>query len=194
MKMPRTNIHLDNFNEVHRRLASPGLPVERAGAFFYYTRNSPFSGLIRSAKYRSRPSIARYLGASYAKEIKPDGFFDDIDAVVPMPLHILKFAKRGYNQSEAICKGISDVTSLELRPDLLSVRRHATQTRKSAIQRLKNVEDKFHCAADASIEGAHLLVVDDVITTGATMLAALTALRRSNPLTKVSVLVLGCTH
>lgn len=194
MTLPRTGYHRSSFNEIHKRLATPHIPIERAASYFHYMRRSPYSSLIRSAKYNSRPSIARFLGRSFAAELLPDGFFDGIDLLIPVPLHLMKFARRGYNQSSAICRGISEITGIGCDTDILSAERHSTQTRKTAAERRKNVARAFHCRSYPELDGKHVLIVDDVITTGATMLGALTAFHDANPGARISVLSLASTQ
>lgn len=194
MTIPRTGYHRSSFNEIHKRLATPHIPIERAASYFHYTRQSPYSSLIRSAKYNSRPSIAGFLGRSFATELLPEGFFDGIDVMIPVPLHLIKFARRGYNQSTAICRGISEITCIGYDTSILSVERHTTQTRKTASERMKNVAGAFHCRPCRELDGKHVLIVDDVITTGATMLGALTAFHNANPGTRISVLSLASTR
>lgn len=193
LTIPRTRCHSSEFNELHQRLASPTLPIERAAAYFHYRRDEPFSGLIRSAKYNSRPGIARYLGGMYAREIQGDGFFEGIDLLVPVPLHRLKHAQRGYNQSHAICQGISDVTSIPVATSLITVRRHSAQARKSKAERRENVKDIFSATAEPTMAGKHVLIVDDIITTGATLYNAAETFHSQNPDTTISVLTLGIT-
>lgn len=191
--IPRAVIHNDRFNTIHRRLASPRIPIERAAAYMFYYRDNPYSDLIRKAKYNSRPSIARILGADFAVELKTDSFFDDIDILIPVPLHRWKMIKRGYNQSEEICKGISSVTSLPI-GDNLHARYHPTQTRKNAYERSINAKDIMSVKHPEELTGKHILIVDDVITTGATLLSCAGAIAGTTTGTKISVLTLGATH
>lgn len=192
LDMPRLDLHRDPFNIIHRRLASPGVPVERAAAFFSYRRQSAFAQLLRHAKYGGRPSINRNLGRMFAAQLANDGFFDGIDMLVPVPIHWTKKLRRGYNQAEAVCLGISSVTAIPIEISLLHARRHTTQTRKSYAER-RLVTDKFYADTIVGLHDKHLLVVDDIITSGATMLGAVSTILKANPGVTVSVLSLGLT-
>lgn len=191
IEMPRTHIHTERFNEIHRRLASPGVPVERAGGYFYYYRGNPYAAMIHSAKYRGRPRIARRLAEMYAGEISGDGFFDGIDAVIPVPLHRWKLIRRGYNQSQSIADGISAATGIPVADNLKAVRGHETQTHKNRYERWLNASNLYAVSHPDELSGQHLLVVDDVITTGATLLSCCRELQNAVPDVRLSVLTLG---
>ena len=188
--MPRTGYHRDSFSELHKRLAAPGVPIERAAAMFHYIKESPYARLIQHAKYNGRPSIDRELARMFAAELAAEGFFEGIDMILPIPLHWRKRWRRGFNQSEEIAAGISEVTEIKC-GDNLKALPHSTQTRKNAAERAANMEGKIVAVHGEELAGKHLLVVDDVITTGATLLAAAKAVRTGANGVKVSVLTLA---
>lgn len=192
--LPRTGIHGQPFNTIHKRLASPGIPVERAGAWFYYLRKNPFAAIIHDAKYRGMSRLALNCGEIYAREIAPDGFFDGVDLLLPVPLHRGKLRKRGYNQAEEIAKGVSQATGIPVGTNLIAVRGHSTQTRKNAWSRWKNTRNIYKIQRPEELVGKHVLVIDDVVTTGATILSCLEALHRAEPSVRTSVLTLAATH
>ena len=111
----------------------------------------------------------------------------------PIPLHFIKHLRRTYNQSEEIARGISDVTGLPIIDNLKAARYHATQTRKSAAERKINASGSFKVTRKEEIEGLHILIVDDVITTGATMLDAMETLKTAVPTVTLSVFSLALT-
>ena len=192
-EIPRTRSHRDDFGIVHQRLAST-LPIEKAAAFFHYFRDNPYARLIQKAKYNSLPRYATWLGKNYALEITPDGFFDDIDLLVPVPLNRWKQLRRGYNQSLEVAKGVKEVTGIPI-ADILKARRHSTQTAKGAFERWLNTQNVYSFDGDvADIENRHLLIIDDVITTGATILSCCKAIHNASPTTRLSVLSLGITQ
>lgn len=193
MKLPRTQIHQEEFNLLHQRLAG-NVPIERAAGYFYYYRESDYAALIHRAKYRGRPVIAERLGARYAREIVGDGFFDGIDMIIPVPLHRFKMIRRGYNQSEAIAQGVSRVTGLPIGDNLVAVKGHSSQTRKNSYDRWLNAQDIYTVIRHEELNGKHLLIVDDVVTTGATLLACCEAVHKVQPSARISVLALGITH
>lgn len=191
-KLPRTNYHRESFNEIHKRLASPGLPIDRAASYFHYIKDTPYARLIQEAKYNNRPGIIRHLARQFASELLPTGFFQGIGIILPIPLHRKKLRKRGYNQSEILALGINDVTGIQL-GDNLKALPHSTQTRKGAADRFANVKDKITVENADELKGRHILIVDDVITTGATMLAAAVALKHAVPSATISVLSIGAS-
>ncbi len=190
--LPRCNIHNDPFNTIHQRLMRH-VPIEKAAALYYYVRNSPYTELILSAKYRGRPIIIKELATVFSKEIIADGFFDSIDMIMPVPMHLWKRIKRGYNQTDFIADGISAVTGLPIANNLIATRGHSTQTHKGAYGRWLNAQNIYEINNPEEIDGKHILIVDDVITTGATMSACCEAIRKVSPSTRISVLSIGVT-
>lgn len=191
--MPTCDIHNDPFNSIHKRLLRH-VPVERAAAYFHYSRNSRYANLILSAKYRNRPRIMQSLASEFAAKIAADGFFDGIDLVVPVPMHRMKRRKRGYNQTDHIADGVSKATGIAVSRCLTATRPHSTQTNRGAYSRWLNSRDIYRLDDTAAIEKKHILLVDDVITTGATLAACCEAIHTASPDTKISILTLAATE
>lgn len=193
--LPRTGYHMcATDNEIHRRVSDNHVLVDRAASMFHYYRNTPATWPVISAKYRSRPSILSYLGHIYASEIEASGFFEGVDAIVPVPVHWTRRITRGYNQTDYLARGLSDATGLPVRRNLLTLpRRHETQTRRTAASRAANVDHTF-AARSVSDPPAHILLVDDIITTGSTMHDCLRALHETFPQSRLSVLSIGLAH
>jgi ComF family protein len=169
ISIPRTNFHLKADNPV-ARLFWGRCQIERAAAFSFYNRDSRMRKLIHQLKYKGAKDIGFELGRIYANSLKSSGFLDGVDLIIPVPLHPAKKRKRGFNQSEIISRGISDVTGIPLNTvSLLRKNISDTQTRKSRYSRWTNVEGIFRVEEQAGIEGCHILLVDDVITTGSTL-------------------------
>jgi len=139
-------------------------------AYLHFHKKGVVQKVMHQLKYNHMEEIGTMLGRWYGHDLLLNGFKDEFDMVIPVPLHPSKERKRGYNQSEAFAKGLSEVLKMEVYLGLKRVTPTETQTRKSRSERLKNVEDVFEVTKDASLEGKHILLVDDVITTGATLL------------------------
>lgn len=193
LQLPRTHLHLSPFNILHHRLG-PGVPLDRAAAWYYYVKQSGSARLLVDTKYSSRPRQGQLLGELYAREIMSSGFFSGIDALVPVPMHISKRLIRGYNQTEEICRGISRATGIGIADILRAPVSHGVQARRSAAERIASVKDTFAATPDAARhDGRHLLVVDDIITTGATMHEAIATLHAACPASALSVIAIAAT-
>ncbi len=192
--MPLCRLDADGFNIIHQRLASH-IPIERATGLFYYYRGNPYTRLIHAAKYNGRPRIASHLASLFARRLQPSGFFDGIDLITYVPLHYSRQLRRGYNQSEHIALGISRITSITTLPTLIVTRRHNTQTRRDHYHRWLNSLHTYAIDPDATqLSPRHILLVDDVITTGSTILACLEALHHAYPAARLSVLTLAVSN
>ncbi len=167
--IPRTNYHMRNGNPVEQ-LFWGRCPVVKAAAFSFYNRGSRISTLIHNLKYRGIREIGYELGKIYGLTLKSSGFTDDIDIIVPVPLHLSKERKRGFNQSEEISLGISAATGLPLEIEALKrISSSDTQTKRTRYDRWMNVEGIFAVVDPEIFKGKHILLVDDVITTGSTI-------------------------
>ncbi len=193
LDLPRTRLHEESFNVLHQRLAGKA-PIEKATGYFYYYRGSDYAKLLQRAKYNNRPVIIEKLAHRYVRELKGTSFFDDIDVVVAVPMHWFKKLRRGYNQSEVMANAISRASGIKLKQILVAKRGHKTQTRKNRFERWQNTKDIYDVKSIAGLEGKHVLIVDDIVTTGATILACCEALHRKSPTTRISVLSIGVTH
>ena len=163
--LPRTYSHVASRGPVQDRLVSRA-HIRKVASWFFYQRTSPYTSLIHQAKYHSRPILARELGEMYAREIIKDDFFDDIDLIIPIAMSWKKEARRGYNQSEEIARGISNVTGIQVVGNLVVKKDHGTQTSRGAFDRYLNVKDLFKVVNPEELSEILVLVVDDVLTTG----------------------------
>ena len=191
--LPRTGFANDAYNNEMAKLFWGRLPIERASALFYYEAHSETANIIYQLKYKSHPEIGYEMGRMVAKEFKCYDFFDGIDGIVPVPLTKKRQVHRGYNQSEEIAKGISEITGLPIFNDLIKrTQFQGSQTRRNRWERNDNVEHVFTANKPIPANVKHLLVVDDVVTTGATIVACSSKLTSSADI-KISVLSLGLT-
>lgn len=190
MDLPRTGLHDSYFNDIHHRIG-PSAALDVAAGWFYYYSGSPYSRLIHEAKYGDRPMTAKILGRMYGRELVRAGFKGRFDVLVPVPLHRLKFLRRGYNQSREIADGMAMELGCGLADCIIAQKGHDTQTRRGAYERAENVKDTFIVRDGEAIRGKRVAVVDDVITTGATVRACVEAIRQCAAPASVSVLAIG---
>lgn len=192
--LPRTRYWLSPLDNRVARLFWGRFPVERAASYFFYYPHNAFVYPILQMKYRSRPWIAVALGRYMAAELAPSGFFDGVDVLVPVPLTWRRQLKRGYNQSERIARGVSEITGIRVAPKALMRTRFAqSQTKRTSYERREGMDGLFRLAQAGQVEGRHVMLIDDVITTGSTVCAAAEALLEARGIT-VSVLSVCCTQ
>lgn len=146
------------------------LPLQAAYSQFYFSKEFLIQHLIHQLKYKGDTKVGFYLGELMGDTLLKSDRFKDIDALVPLPLYADKEHKRGYNQAAVICNGMSSVMNVPVYNKYV-IRQHATetQTRKHRTERWENVKDSFKVAKPNDLTGKHLLLVDDVVTTGATL-------------------------
>ena len=190
IKLPRTNYHLKEGNTIEQ-LFWGKIPIERATSFFFYRKGSDFRQLLYQLKYHGEKEIGVVMGRYIATEILSSGFFDGIDVIVPIPLHPKKEKIRGYNQSNCLAQGISALTGIPINTTSVRRTKHTeTQTHKSMIERWENVDGIFLLDNPERFENKHVLLIDDVLTTGATITACAAAFEKVKNIT-FSVLTLA---
>lgn len=188
--LPRTMMHRKKDNEVEKNFWGR-FSIERASAFLYYAKGGDVRKLLYDLKYYGGWRTGVFMGKCMASELSSSSFFEGIDAIVPIPLHPKRLRKRGYNQSDMLAQGISKVTSIPVWADVLARNQFTeTQTHKSQYERWMNVNEVFVCRKPRDLEGKHILLVDDVLTTGATLIACADVLKEV-PKLKISVLTLA---
>ncbi len=170
------------------------VPVERAASYFYYQKGSPYNNLLHRIKYKNHPEVATRLASTAAHELQKSGYFNGIDAIVPLPLSKKKERKRGYNQCDYIAKGLSQVSGIPIIKGCVQrTIANETQTHKSRDERWQNVEGIFTVTNPEELHGKHILLVDDVLTTGATIASCASSIT-ALPGTRVSLFTLACTN
>ncbi len=188
--IPRTNYHLQEDNPV-ARLFWGRCKIERAAAFSFYNKDSRIRKLIHNLKYKGIREVGLELGKIYGQSLSDSDFLNGIDMIIPVPLHPSKKRIRGFNQSEIISDGFSEATGLPVCEGILErTTRSDTQTRRSRYDRWVNVEGIFSVTDRSKLEGKHVLIVDDVITTGSTLESCAVELLKSEGV-KVSVAALA---
>ncbi len=174
--LPRANFHLRPFtNELTSKLQGL-MRVHRVMAFLRFTKKGKSQALLHLLKYKNKPEIGEELGRLYGQTLLQQGFAGLWDVLVAVPLHPLKKARRGYNQSECFARGLSQSLGIPVQ-ELLERRKFTeTQTNKSRLERLNNVEQVFVMQEGVHASGLRILLVDDILTTGATLCSAAQAL------------------
>lgn len=168
--------------------------VERAATVFRYHPSTVVSAAIQELKYNYQPELARYIGQIAAEELVRTDFLEDIDAFVPVPITRGRCRERGYNQSLLIAEGMQAVTGIPILSEVLE-RTHflQSQTRMSMLERQINVAGAFRLVDGEALRNKHILLVDDVMTTGATMNACCQELQQA-PGVRISVFALALTQ
>ncbi|MDR0510013.1 MAG: ComF family protein [Rikenellaceae bacterium] len=168
------------------------LPVVQASSFFWYIHDSPYRKMIHMLKYYGSWQLARQLGEWMGAELEQGGLYGDVDVVAAVPLHPFRRMKRGYNQSEYIAKGIA--SKLERPTDFASIVRrkyNKSQATRPREERWENVEGIFAVRRPKRLAGKHILLVDDVLTTGATIVSCAEAILEAVPDCRISIATLS---
>ena len=167
--LPETNFEQHAANPVEKMFWGR-MPLVSAASHFYFTKESLIQHLMHQFKYKGNEDLGLQLGRMMGYAIRSSNRFHVIDALVPLPLFPFKEKKRGYNQATVLCKGIAEVLSLPVLNNVITRPQHTeTQTKKGRIERWRNIEGKFYLLDPSAIQDKHLLLVDDVVTTGATL-------------------------
>ena len=190
LAMARTDFHARRGNMLEQAFWGR-CQVERAAAFSVYNRGSRIRKLIHLLKYQGRQDVGRLLGRLYGSVLAGSGFMDEIDMIVPVPLDPARESRRGYNQSRCIADGLSEPGNIPVRSDILyRTGKSDSQTRSGRYERWENVEGLFAVRKPSEIHLRHLMLVDDVITTGSTIEACVNALHDAGEV-RVSVVALA---
>ena len=168
-KLPKTGFHQHAENPVSRVFWGR-VDVHAATSFLFFSKGGSVQHLIHSLKYKGNKTTGEYLGKLFGTDLQKSELFSSVELVIPVPLHPKKQHKRGFNQSESIAKGIGASMQIPIVTDqLIRVVHTSTQTKKSRESRWDNVKDAFAVQQTSGLENKHILLVDDVLTTGATL-------------------------
>lgn len=192
LRLPQTEHASFTDNEMARTFWGL-VPVHHATSCLVYAKSSPVAQILSALKYRGCPEVGLYMGRIMARQLLPKDFFSGIDIIVPVPLSRQKERQRGYNQSLWIARGVAEVTGLGI--DASSVVRtvsNPSQTGLRMEERRTSVRGIFQVKSPQSLEGKHILLIDDVITTGSTLLSCAETIAGSCRVT-VSLLTLAQT-
>lgn len=188
-QLPRTNYHRTKDNAIEKRFYGK-VEIRYASIFLYFEKEIITQKLLHEIKYRGKKELGEQLGALFGSQLI-NSHLNEIDAIVPVPLHPNKFRIRGYNQSEWIAKGIAKTMKKPLINNILKrIIENPTQTKKGVYERWENTNGIFESENIDLIENKHLLLVDDVLTTGSTLEACIMPLKKIQGV-KISIAALA---
>jgi ComF family protein len=169
LNLPKTNFHKQQRNPVET-IFYGRTPLLFASSFYLFTKLGSIQKILHAIKYKHNKDLAVLVGKWYAEDLKTNDIISRADVVIPVPLHSKKFKIRGYNQSEEFAKGLAEGLNIPLNVNVLKRKEFtSTQTKKSKYERWENVEDVFELIAPETFKNKQVVLVDDVITTGATI-------------------------
>lgn len=191
LHLPRTRTWVKPYDNEMAKMFWKLIPIERCCTLFYYKGHSYASNLIYQLKYNHHPEIGVYLGKLLAQEGRGIQFFEGIDAIVPIPLTKKRYRERGYNQSERIAAGIHGLTNLPVLNNVVERMVFIdSQTHKNRWERNENVQDVFKLVSPEQITNKHILIIDDICTTGATIISCCQEMMKAGGV-QFSVLTVG---
>lgn len=169
LELPRTDYHKMAVNPLFERL-SLRMPLKNAFAYYHFSKGGKVQELLHTFKYKGRHEIGHKIGKVFATELAEQGYLNAFDCIVPVPLHTSRKRVRGYNQSEEFAKGLASVLNIPCADSFVKRKvKTETQTRKSKLNRWRNVSEVFEVKNQEEIRHKRILLVDDVVTTGATL-------------------------
>ncbi len=175
--LPRTEQAVVRHNGTEDALAGVG-HLDKAAAYLFFEKQHPIQQMVHKMKYSAQPLIGYQLGKQAAREFICTDFFDGIDIIMPIPLHRKRFRNRGYNKSEYIARGLSEITGIPIdTTHLLRIKDTPQQALQKGQDRKNNVVDAFEVNHPEQLYRKHILLVDDLITTGETVKACIQSMR-----------------
>ena len=190
--LPLTNFSFEEHNLIEKSFYGR-IPLENATSLFYFFKKSNVQRLIHELKYNNQQQVGTFIGDWLGEQLVDSERFKTIDCIVPVPLHPKKFKKRGYNQVTTFGESLAKKLAIPYCSTILvRVSSTKTQTKKLRFERWKNVQELFHLNNNAALENKHILLIDDVITTGATLEACYEALSHTKNL-KISIACMAYT-
>lgn len=191
--LPRTRFNQWDKNPMAMSLAGK-TPFVRAAAFLSYNPKGMLGPVFHDFKYHGFRHLARYMGTLAANDPGMRSFFDGVDFLLPVPMHPWKQLRRGYNQAAEIASDIGEEMNIPVGNCLTAISRHRTQTGMTAEQRARNISGIFRYRPHDDMLGKHICIVDDVCTTGATMLSCAEAIRQTDPSASLFFFSIGYTQ
>lgn len=189
-ELPRTGFESQRGNFVEQKFWGLTM-IYSAFSGYYFRRGERLRLIIHAFKYHGRKDVAQLMGRQLGLMMLQSGFHKDYDFLIPIPLHPQKTKQRGYNQTAEIAKGISEITGMMVREDILfRIKVGQSQTKKNRFDRWTDIQDTYVCESPERHAGARLLIVDDVLTTGSTIEVCYKALAKI-PYVRIGVVTLA---
>lgn len=189
--LPKTNFH-NQLNNPILNLFYGRVDLQLASSYYFFKKQGSVQKMLHAIKYKSNKEAAQLIGYWYGKELLENDIAKSITTIIPVPLHSKKLKQRGFNQSEEFARGIAKGLNIELNTTSLIRKDYtSTQTKKNKYERWENVENVFDVNHEIDLSNQHILIVDDVITTGATIEACCLPLK---PIENVKLSVLGIAY
>lgn len=190
--LPLTNFSFEENNLIEKSFYGR-IPLENATSLFYFFKKGNVQQLIHQLKYNNQQQVGTFIGDWLGEQLTESDRFKDLDCIIPVPLHPKKFKKRGYNQVTTFGESLANKLAVPYFENILiRVSSTKTQTKKLRFERWKNVQELFDVQNNLSLENKHILLIDDVITTGATLEACFDALKKTKNL-KISIACMAYT-
>lgn len=190
--LPLTNFSFEENNLIEKSFYGR-IPLENATSLFYFFKKGNVQRLIHELKYNKQQQVGTFIGDWLGEQLVESKRFETIDCIIPVPLHPKKLKKRGYNQVTTFGESLAKKLAIPYYSTILiRVSSTKTQTKKLRLERWKNVQELFHVSNNAALENKHILLIDDVITTGATLEACYDALSHTKNL-KISIACMAYT-
>lgn len=192
-EMPLTQYHLDSKNEAVKKFYGK-IEIEYASAFLYFNKKGIVQELIHNLKYKGQEEIGTILGNWYVEDLKELKLETPFDIIIPVPLHKRKFKERGYNQVTTFGKTLAQGLEIAYDDTVLYRKKYSkTQSKKNLLGRSENIENIFDVHSIEKHQNKHLLIIDDVLTTGATLEACSRALLKI-PGIKISIVCMAMAN
>lgn len=180
-QLPFTQTHISPNNNELVQLFWGKTDISYGLSYLYYQKRLQVQKIIHFLKYKNKPEIGVWLGMQYGRILKKYNIFGPDCILIPVPLHEKKLLQRGYNQAECFANGLATYLEAKVNINILYKKTHTeTQTKKDKIERWTNVNEVFYAHRVPEIQNKHVVLVDDVITTGATLEACINAVRSAN--------------
>ena len=166
--------------------------IKNVYAMLFFETGNYTQKLLHKLKYENDKELAKYLGTLIGKKLKAESLNDKIDYYIPVSLHSKKEFTRGYNQSEVLAEGISEILPAPILNNFVKKKKHnSSQTKKNRQDRIDNVTDLFYVSESSVLNGKHIVLVDDVLTTGATLESIANTLHQAVPQLQISIFTLA---